>query len=236
MAVQLKEKNSYAYKDKDNIENIIKEVPFTELAKEPHPGYYFMKRAMDIVLSLTAIIVLSPVFIITAILIKLTSPGSCIYSQIRVGKGGRYFTIYKFRSMYMDADERLAELKDRNEKDGPIFKIENDPRITPVGHFIRKFSIDELPQLFNILIGDMSIVGPRPALPNEVSEYSKEDSMRLLVQPGLTCIWQVSGRSNIGFEEWMEMDRQYIEKRSILFDIFLIFKTIPAVLKGEGAC
>ncbi len=233
MSIQVEDNKGYVRTEKNFS---TKNSRVSAYAAEPHFGYDFMKRTLDIVCSLIAIIVLSPVFIITAAAIKLTSPGKCIYTQIRVGKNGRYFTIYKFRSMYVDSEERLAELQKFNEKDGPIFKMKNDPRITPVGHFIRHFSIDELPQLFNILRGDMSIVGPRPALPQEVAEYSHADSIRLAVKPGLTCIWQVSGRSNLDFKEWMKLDREYIVKRSFLFDILLILKTIPVVLKGEGAC
>lgn len=233
MSIQVEDNKGYVRTEKNFS---TKQSRVNAYAAEPHFGYDFMKRTLDIVCSLIAIIVLSPVFIITAAAIKLTSPGKCIYTQIRVGKNGRYFTIYKFRSMYVDSEERLAELQKFNEKDGPIFKMKNDPRITPVGHFIRHFSIDELPQLFNILRGDMSIVGPRPALPQEVAEYSHADSIRLAVKPGLTCIWQVSGRSNLDFKEWMKLDREYIVKRNFLFDILLILKTIPVVLKGEGAC
>lgn len=230
MAVQVKEHSYESYNAvlKNNFEK--------EALPEPHFGYFFLKRAMDIVCSLIAVVVLSPVLLLTFLAVRLTSPGKSIYTQIRVGKNGKYFTMYKFRSMYVDADKALEELKKKNEMDGPVFKMKHDPRITPVGHFIRKFSIDELPQLFNILLGDMSIVGPRPALPKEVMQYSGADKERLLVKPGLTCIWQVSGRSDVGFNEWMEMDREYIRKRSILFDILLILKTIPAVILGKGAC
>ncbi len=230
MSVQLNGEKGYYYE-----KNGTKKRYRREIVPEPHFGYFFLKRAMDIFCSLAAIIVLSPLLIAVAVIISVTSPGKFIYTQIRVGRNGRYFTMYKFRSMYINADEILAELQDANEADGPVFKMKDDPRITPIGHFIRKYSIDELPQLFNILFGDMSIVGPRPALPKEVVQYTLKDSERLLVKPGLTCIWQVSGRSDIGFEEWMELDREYIRKRNIFFDILLILKTIPTVLRGEGA-
>lgn len=229
MSVQLNSEKSYYEKMQTNRKSR------REIVPEPHFGYFFLKRAMDIICSLAAIIVLSSLLVIVAAIIRATSPGKCIYTQIRVGRNSRYFTMYKFRSMYVNADEMLEKLKDSNEMDGPVFKIKNDPRITPIGHFIRKYSIDELPQLFNILFGDMSIVGPRPALPKEVMEYTLKDGERLLVKPGLTCIWQVSGRSDVGFDEWMELDREYIRKRNIFFDICLILKTIPTILKGEGA-
>lgn len=230
MAVQMEE-------SMENLQNAALKKNFNkEVLPEPHFGYHFMKRAMDIICSLTAIIVLSPILILTAAIVALTSPGKSIYTQIRVGKNGKFFTMYKFRSMYVNTDQVLEELAKKNEMDGPVFKMKHDPRITPVGRFIRKFSIDEFPQFFNILAGDMSIVGPRPALPKEVAQYTGRDSERLLVKPGLTCIWQVSGRSDVDFKEWMELDRQYIKTRSIILDIVLILKTIPAVLLGKGAC
>ena len=199
-------------------------------------GYFFVKRVFDIVSSLCAMIVLSPVFIITALAIKIEDRGPVVFSQDRVGKDGKTFKMYKFRSMYTDAEDRLEELEDQNEADGPVFKIKDDPRITRVGHFIRKYSIDELMQLVNVFKGDMSVVGPRPALPREVEEYDDFAKQRLVVKPGLSCYWQISGRSNIGFEEWMELDVKYIKEMSILTDIKIILLTIPAVLKGEGAC
>lgn len=231
MAAQIEQKPNYDLNNVSLKKNFKKEV-----LPEPHFGYHFLKRSMDVICSLIAIIVLSPILLLTCIAVRATSPGKCIYTQIRVGKNGKYFTMYKFRSMYLNADKILEELANKNEMDGPVFKMKHDPRITPVGRFIRKFSIDELPQLFNILNGDMSIVGPRPALPKEVAQYTGRDSERLLVKPGLTCIWQVSGRSDIDFKQWMELDRQYIKTRSIFLDILLIIKTIPAVLLGRGAC
>lgn len=201
------------------------------------PLYFFAKRCFDVVSSLCGMIVLSPVFLATAIAIKCEDPnGPVIFSQERVGKDGKLFKMYKFRSMYTDAEERLSELQEQNEADGPVFKIKDDPRITKVGHFIRKFSIDELMQLINVFFGDMSVVGPRPALPNEVEEYDDYAKNRLTVKPGLSCYWQVSGRSNIGFEEWMALDVKYINEMSMLTDIKIILLTIPAVLKGDGAC
>lgn len=199
-------------------------------------SYFFVKRAFDIVSSLCAMIVLSPIFLITAIAIKIEDGGPVVFSQDRVGKDGRIFKMYKFRSMYVDAEDRLKELEEKNEADGPVFKIKNDPRITRVGRFIRKYSIDELMQLVNVFKGDMSVIGPRPALPREVAEYDDFAKRRLQVKPGLSCYWQVSGRSNIGFDEWMELDVKYINEMSFLTDMKIILLTIPAVLKGDGAC
>lgn len=200
------------------------------------PIYLFFKRAMDIIGSLCGIILLSPLLIIVALAIKIEDPkGSIFFSQQRCGKDNKLFPMYKFRSMVSNAEELLEELMEHNEMDGPVFKIKDDPRITRVGKFIRKTSIDELPQLFNILRGDMSIVGPRPAIPHEVAEYSHYHKQRLLVKPGLTCIWQVSGRNSIGFDEWMEMDLEYIEKRNLWMDIKLIFKTVGVLFGDEHA-
>lgn len=200
------------------------------------PVYLFFKRAMDIIGSLCGIILLSPLLIIVALAIKIEDPkGSVFFSQKRCGKDNKLFPMYKFRSMVSNAEELLEELMEHNEMDGPVFKIKEDPRITRVGKFIRKTSIDELPQLFNILRGDMSIVGPRPAIPHEVAEYSDYHKQRLLVKPGLTCIWQVSGRNSIGFDEWMEMDLEYIEKRNLWMDIKLIFKTVGVLFGDEHA-
>lgn len=200
------------------------------------PVYLFFKRAMDIIGSLCGIILLSPLLIIVALAIKIEDPkGSVFFSQKRCGKDNKLFPMYKFRSMVSNAEELLEELMEHNEMDGPVFKIKEDPRITRVGKFIRKTSIDELPQLFNILRGDMSIVGPRPAIPHEVAEYDDYHKQRLLVKPGLTCIWQVSGRNSIGFDEWMEMDLEYITTRSLWMDIKLIFKTVGVLFGDEHA-
>jgi len=169
------------------------------------------------------------------LLIKWTLPGPVLFNQVRMGLNGRKFNMYKFRSMHQDAENRLGALKSSNEMSGPVFKIANDPRVTPVGRFIRKFSIDELPQLFNVLKGDMSLVGPRPPVYKEVLEYQRWQRRRLSMRPGITCIWQVSGRNDIGFEEWMELDLQYIDNWSFWLDLKLLFKTIPAVLIGKGA-
>ena len=196
----------------------------------------FFKRLMDIIISIVAIIVGSPIFLITALLIKLTSPGPIIFSQVRVGKFGRHFKFYKFRSMYIDAEMRKAELMKQNESgDGVIFKIKQDPRITPIGRFIRKFSIDELPQLFNVLLGDMSLVGPRPPLPTEVRAYTLEERKRLNITPGITCLWQVSGRSELPFSKQIALDKEYIASQSFWKDFLILLKTIPAILTGKGA-
>jgi len=194
-----------------------------------------IKRCFDAIISILLILILSPVFLITVILIKLEDRGPVIYCQQRVGLRGKRFTMYKFRSMVPDADRIRNELENLNETQSLIFKIKKDPRLTRTGKIIRKLSIDELPQLFNVLKGDMSIVGPRPPLPSEVSKYRLRDLKRLDVTPGLTCIWQVSGRSNIGFDGQVDLDLQYIESQSIWTDIKLLFKTIPAVLTGKGA-
>ncbi|MBE6391265.1 MAG: sugar transferase [Lentisphaerae bacterium] len=194
------------------------------------------KRLMDILLSIVAVIAGSPVFLITALLVKVTSPGPIIFSQVRVGKHGRHFKFYKFRSMYIDAEARKAELLKLNESgDGVIFKMKRDPRITPVGRFIRKFSIDELPQLFNVLLGDMSLVGPRPPLPSEVRTYTLEERKRLNITPGITCLWQVSGRSELPFSKQIALDKEYIASRSAWKDFLILLKTIPAILTGRGA-
>lgn len=205
---------------------------------EPRKGiiYLFFKRAMDIVGSAIGLILLSPLFILVALAIKVEDPkGKVFFAQKRCGKNNKPFQMYKFRSMVSNAEELLEELMEQNEMDGPVFKIKEDPRITRVGKFIRKTSIDELPQLFNILTGDMSIVGPRPAIPHEVAEYNDYQKQRLLVKPGLTCIWQVSGRNSIGFDEWIDMDLEYIEKRNLWMDIKLIFKTVRVLFGDDNA-
>jgi lipopolysaccharide/colanic/teichoic acid biosynthesis glycosyltransferase len=194
------------------------------------------KRLMDIMLAILVLVLGSPIFLLTAFLVKVTSPGPIIFSQIRVGRYGRHFKFYKFRSMYIDAEARKAELMKHNEsKDGVIFKMKHDPRITPVGRFIRKFSLDELPQLFNVILGDMSLVGPRPPLPSEVRTYTLEERKRLNITPGITCIWQVSGRSELPFQQQIALDKQYIASRSAWKDFLILLKTIPAILTGKGA-
>ena len=194
------------------------------------------KRWMDVCGSLAAIILLMPLFLVVAVWLKLDSPGPLIYRQVRVGLHGRPFYFYKFRSMYVDSDARRAALEKANEsKDGVIFKMKNDPRITRCGRFIRKYSIDEVPQFFNVLLGDMSLVGPRPPLPSEVAQYSLDDRKRLEILPGITCIWQISGRSDIPFREQVVLDKEYIRGQGFWKDVLILFKTIPAVLAGKGA-
>jgi exopolysaccharide biosynthesis polyprenyl glycosylphosphotransferase len=194
-----------------------------------------IKRAIDTAISLAVLTILFPVLLVVAILIKLTSPGPVFFVQNRVGMNQRQFKLYKFRSMVADAEQRKSELLHLNERDGPAFKIENDPRITRIGRFIRRTSIDELPQLFNVLSGEMSLVGPRPPLPDEVRKYEWLFRKRLSVKPGITCIWQISGRNHISFDRWMQMDHEYIENWSIWLDLRILLKTIPAVLFSRGA-
>ena len=197
---------------------------------------YGLKRFFDIVLSLLALIVLMPFFIILAIIIKVTSPGPIFFVQTRVGYFGRHFRFYKFRSMYQDAEQRKQALLAQNQSaDGVIFKMKHDPRITPIGRIIRKTSIDELPQFFNVLFGDMSLVGPRPPLPAEVQQYTLEDRKRLNVKPGLTCLWQIRGRSDIPFKEQVKLDKEYIQSNSLWQDLKILIQTIPAIISGKGA-
>ena len=197
---------------------------------------YQLKRFFDIVVSAFLLIVLFPFLVLISILIKLTSPGPIIFTQIRVGRYGRHFRFYKFRSMYVDAETRKDSLMQQNEsKDGVIFKIKDDPRVTPIGRFLRKYSIDEAPQFFNVLLGDMSLVGPRPPLPSEVAQYSLDDRKRLEILPGITCIWQISGRSDIPFREQVVLDKEYIREQSFWKDVLILFRTIPAVIAGKGA-
>lgn len=199
-------------------------------------SYLLLKRCIDIVGAICGIVLLSFVFILVSILIKIEDPGgSVFFKQLRIGKNGREFYIYKFRSMASDAEERLQELLALNEVAGAMFKIKDDPRITKVGKFIRKTSIDELPQLFNVLKGEMTLVGPRPPLPREVAEYSNYDKQRLLVVPGCTGLWQVSGRSNMDFSEMVELDLQYIRERTIFIDIKIILKTVFVLFGSKNA-
>lgn len=196
----------------------------------------FIRRLMDIVLSISAIIFSFPIFVLTALAIVIEDGWPVIYVQKRVGLNGRVFSFYKFRSMYRNADQIKDQLLEENESDGGvIFKMKKDPRVTNVGRFIRKYSIDEFPQFFNVLIGDLSFVGPRPPVPREVAEYTLEDRKRLHVKPGLTCLWQIKGRSDIPFNEQVSLDLEYIHSQSLLKDIVIIIKTVPAVLLGRGA-
>ena len=197
--------------------------------------YKIIKRTFDIISSGLALILLSPVFILTAIAIKLEDHGPVFYSAKRWGKDMKTFNMVKFRSMRVNADEMLKHLLKDSEMTGHAFKIKDDPRITKVGKFIRKYSIDELPQLWNIFKGDMSVVGPRPIMTVNTEKISDYDKQRWIVQPGLTCYWQVSGRADVKWEEWIEMDLDYIERMNMAEDIKLIFKTVPVVFKASGA-
>jgi hypothetical protein len=199
------------------------------------PLQRWVKRSIDIVASLAALIALAPLLIAAAIAIKATSRGPALFRQARVGLHGRAFAMLKFRSMVDGADGLKSALLARNEQSGPVFKMKADPRVTRVGRVLRKYSIDELPQLVNVLRGDMSLVGPRPPIPAEVARYEAWQRRRLSVRPGLTCVWQVSGRNQISFEEWMLLDMRYIDHWSLLGDLFLILKTVPVVLSGRGA-
>ena len=193
------------------------------------------KRALDLVGAVVAIVLSAPILILAAVLVKLESHGPILYRSKRVGRGGRSFTFYKLRSMVNGADLHRHHLSHLNETDGPVFKIARDPRVTRVGRFLRTTSIDELPQLFNVLRGEMSLVGPRPPLAEEVAQYEPWQFRRLEVRPGLTCLWQISGRSRIGFQEWMRLDLEYIRKQSFWLDVKILIRTIPAVLSREGA-
>lgn len=230
MSVSIQEKSENTTKEeyKDSVfENI-----------EPNDdGYYLLvKRIIDVVGSFMGIIVLFPLFLLVAIAIKVEDPkGSVIFKQKRVGIKGREFYMYKFRSMVHNAEELKAELMEQNEVSGPAFKIKSDPRVTKVGKFIRRTSIDEMPQLFNVLNGEMSLVGPRPPLPDEVVLYTDYEKQRISVIPGLTCYWQVNGRSSIGFDEWVDLDLKYIQQRCILVDFKLIFKTVLVLFGSKNA-
>lgn len=204
--------------------------------KEPKKAYLFLKRSIDIVFSLIGLIILFPIFLIVAMLIKWEDRGGPVFfAQTRIGKNEKEFTMYKFRSMVSNAEELLETLLDKNETTGAMFKMKEDPRVTRIGKFIRKTSIDELPQLINVLIGNMSLVGPRPPLKREVEIYTPYQKQRLIVTPGCTGLWQVSGRSNIGFEDMVELDLQYIIDRSTGKDISIIIRTVLLLFKREGA-
>lgn len=211
------------------------ELLISEGIEEESLGYDFFKRTLDILCSLAGLIVLSPLFLIVVVLIKMESEGDAIFSQIRVGKDGKKFKMYKFRSMVANAEELKDKLREKNEMTGPMFKMKEDPRITKIGRFIRRTSVDELPQLINILKGEMSLVGPRPSLPKEVEKFEPWMMERLTVQPGLTCYWQVSGRSDIEFEDWMRLDVKYVKERSMSVDILLIIKTFGVFFGDEHA-
>jgi exopolysaccharide biosynthesis polyprenyl glycosylphosphotransferase len=197
--------------------------------------YTLGKRVFDCALAALLLVATAPLLLVVAALVRLTSPGPVLFRQRRCGQWGREFICYKFRTMVDGAELTRHEFEALNEMDGPVFKIRNDPRVTRVGRFLRRTSIDELPQLWNVLRGDMSIVGPRPPLPEEVARYRPRDFQRLAVVPGLTCLWQIKGRSEIKFDEWVRLDLEYIRRRGFWFDLAIVLRTIPAVLSGRGA-
>ena len=203
--------------------------------KENLKFYEICKRGIDIIGAGSGLLLLSPVIAIVSCAVKFTSKGPIFFSQKRVGKNGQLFDMYKFRSMVVNAEELKEKLANQNEMSGPMFKMKDDPRVTKVGKFIRKTSLDELPQLWNVLKGDMSLVGPRPSLPKEVKQFEKWMYKRLTVKPGLTCYWQVSGRNNIDFEDWMKLDISYVEDRNLWIDIKLIFKTVGVLFGDKNA-
>ena len=194
-----------------------------------------LKRLVDILLATLGLVATLPLWLGIVLAIRLDSPGPAIFVQERVGRHGRHFRFYKFRSMYADAEQRLAEVQAHNEIDGPVFKMRKDPRVSKVGALLRRTSLDELPQLINVLKGEMSLVGPRPPLPREVEQYRPGDTVRLSVKPGLTCLWQVSGRSNVGFDQWMEYDREYVRNMSLWLDLQILLRTVWVVISCRGA-
>ncbi|MCV3325602.1 sugar transferase [Pediococcus pentosaceus] len=212
-----------------------KKVLIDEQAQNQRYVYRFFKRMLDIVASVIGLIVLSPVFLIVSLAIKAEDRGPIFYSQVRLGKGQRPFKMWKFRSMIVDADKKLEKLLEQNEVEGAMFKMKEDPRITRVGRFTRKHSLDELPQLLNVLVGEMSLVGPRPPLEREVADYSEYDKQRLIVKPGCTGLWQVTARNDVDFGGMVDIDLQYIEKSGLMFDVIILFKTIGIVFKPNGA-
>ncbi|GAA0753121.1 sugar transferase [Clostridium sartagoforme] len=214
----------------------INEQEIIEIERKESAIYNISKRALDIIASTLGLIILSPILLVVAILIKLESKGPAIFSQKRIGLNKKEFKMYKFRSMVQNAEELKEKLAKKNEMSGPMFKMKNDPRVTKVGKFIRKTSIDELPQLINVLKGEMSLVGPRPSLPKEVLKFEPWMLKRLSVKPGLTCYWQVSGRNNIDFENWMKLDLQYVNDRSFWLDLKLILKTAGVLFGDKNAC
>lgn len=214
----------------------VRGVPLLTFANTPDEPLLLLKRMADVVLAAVMLVVISPLLLVIALLVKYTSAGAAIYRQTRSGLGGRQFTLYKFRSMVANAEELRAGLDEQNEAHGPVFKMANDPRVTSIGRWLRKFSLDELPQLWNILRGDMSFVGPRPPLPSEVAQYEKWQRRRLRMRPGLTCLWAIEGRSAVKFDRWMQLDLNYIDNWSLWLDVKIFFKTIPHVLRGRGAC
>lgn len=230
------DRNETAEEAPESVDSLAEEKVKVDFIYEEKPVYDFIKRVFDIFFSVLALIVLCPLFIIISVVIMIHDRNlKPFFIQNRCGKNGKQFKFYKFRTMCVDAESKLEQLQEKNEMDGPVFKITEDPRITKIGKVLRATGIDELPQLWNILKGDMSFVGPRPPIPKEVEQYSDTDRLRLLVKPGLTCYWQVQPKRNsISFEKWMELDRKYIQQRSFWVDIKLIFKTAVSVFNREG--
>ncbi|WP_270275997.1 sugar transferase [Enterococcus casseliflavus] len=220
-----------------NVEvKVVKQITISENEVNAKISYFFLKRLFDVLGSIIGLIILSPLFLIVAYKIKKEdSEGPVFFSQQRVGKNGQLFRMFKFRSMCVDAEEKLVSLLEHNEIEGAMFKMKDDPRITKIGKFIRKTSIDELPQLWNVLKGDMSLVGPRPPLVNEVEKYTEHEKQRLIVKPGCTGLWQVSGRNHVGFNEMVELDLKYIKNISFKQDIKIVLKTVFIMIKPNGA-
>jgi len=211
-------------------------IPFITFTTTPsNESQLAVKRLLDIAVSALLLVLAAPLILLVAIAIKLTSPGSVFFKQTRIGLNGRIFTLYKFRTMIEDAHERRDEVSHLNEMTGPVFKMKDDPRVTAVGRILRKFSLDEIPQFWNVFRGDMSLVGPRPPIPEEVANYHRWHRRRLSMKPGLTCLWQINGRNNVDFDRWMQLDLQYIDNWSPLLDLKILLRTIPAVLSGRGA-
>ncbi|GAC1471983.1 MAG: exopolysaccharide biosynthesis polyprenyl glycosylphosphotransferase [Candidatus Dormibacteraceae bacterium] len=219
----------------DEIPHADMALPFSRSAQRWFDYELSLKRALDVVVASLTLVGTLPIWLAIVIAIKLDSPGPAIFTQQRVGRGGRRFRFLKFRSMYVDAEQRLAEVRHQNETDGPVFKMRKDPRITRVGAILRRTSLDELPQVINVLRGEMSVVGPRPPLVHEVEHYRPEDMVRLSVKPGITCLWQIRGRSTVSFDTWMEYDREYIRGMSLLLDLSILSRTVWAVLSCKGA-
>ena len=211
-------------------------MPLLTFSTTPYSQLQLMlKRGLDVLPSAVLLVLGLPVVSLIALMVKISSGGGVLFRQTRCGLNGRSFTLYKFRTMVADAEERRRDLEHLNEMNGPVFKLRSDPRVTWLGRFLRKFSLDELPQLWNVLRGDMSLVGPRPPIPEEVAQYQRWQRRRLAMKPGLTCLWQISGRNQIDFDRWMELDLEYIDSWSPMLDFEILLKTIPVVLSGRGA-
>ncbi len=211
-------------------------IPLLTFATSPiAPFALFVKRVIDVVASMAALLLLSPLWLLIVAAVRFTSRGPVLYRQVRCGLHGRRFTLLKFRTMVENADRMRAEVEHLNVMDGPVFKAPSDPRVTPIGHLLRRSSLDELPQLLNVLVGDMALVGPRPPIPEEVEQYEPWQRRRLAMKPGITCLWQISGRSNLDFATWMELDLAYIDHWSLWLDTKILALTVPAVFSGRGA-